>query len=132
MYNSQLNLFPDKLRSQWLGSFMLKTVFLDGAIKIKNPLNDLSRYWSLLIGKRPSKTSLISLLVCFTFISLITCLCFYINFNSILQPFCVFQLPCSLGAWNDAVMGTLFPPSFVYSSLFCIEDTTYSRIYLRL
>ena len=40
MYNSRLHLFLNKLRFRWLGPYMVKIVFLHGAIEIKKPLND--------------------------------------------------------------------------------------------
>ena len=36
-YNSRLNLFLGKLRSRWTESYIVQTVFLHSAIKIKNP-----------------------------------------------------------------------------------------------
>ncbi|XP_035549717.1 protein NYNRIN-like [Juglans regia] len=39
LYNSQLHLFPSKLRSQWSGPYLIKTVFPHGAVKVVNPQN---------------------------------------------------------------------------------------------
>ena len=40
LYNSRLHLFPEKLRSRWSGPFILKHVYLYGALDIENPKND--------------------------------------------------------------------------------------------
>ena len=39
LYNSRLHLFPRKLRSRWIGPFIVKNVFPHGAIEIENPNN---------------------------------------------------------------------------------------------
>jgi hypothetical protein len=39
LYNSQLHLFPGKLKSRWMGPFIIKTVFSHGAIEIEDPKN---------------------------------------------------------------------------------------------
>jgi hypothetical protein len=39
LYNSRLHLFPGKLKSRWTGSFIIRTVFSRGAIKIEDPKN---------------------------------------------------------------------------------------------
>ncbi|XP_042991370.1 uncharacterized protein LOC122318232, partial [Carya illinoinensis] len=39
LYNSRLHLFPGKLRSRWIGPFVVKTVYPFGAIEIENPEN---------------------------------------------------------------------------------------------
>jgi hypothetical protein len=39
LYNSQLQLFPGKLKSQWTGPFIIKTVFSYGATEIEDPKN---------------------------------------------------------------------------------------------
>ena len=39
LYNSQLHLFSRKLKSQWTGPFIIRTVFPHGAIKIEDPKN---------------------------------------------------------------------------------------------
>ena len=40
LYNSQLHLFPGKLRSRWSDPFIVKHVYLYGAFDIENPKND--------------------------------------------------------------------------------------------
>ena len=40
--NSHLYLSLDKLRSRWFSLFIFRTVFPHGAIKIKNPKNDVT------------------------------------------------------------------------------------------
>jgi hypothetical protein len=40
LYNSQLHLFPRKLRSRWSSPFIVKHVHPYGAYDIKNPKND--------------------------------------------------------------------------------------------
>ena len=39
MYNFKLHLFSRKLRSRWIGPFIVKEVFSHGAIEIENPSN---------------------------------------------------------------------------------------------
>ena len=39
LYNSRLHLLPRKLRSRWTRLFIIKNVFLHGAIEIENPKN---------------------------------------------------------------------------------------------
>jgi hypothetical protein len=39
LYNSRLHLFPGKLKSRWMGPFIIKTVFSHGAIEIEDPKN---------------------------------------------------------------------------------------------
>ena len=39
LYNSRLHLFLGKLKSRWKGSFVVKTMFPHGAIKIYDPKN---------------------------------------------------------------------------------------------
>jgi hypothetical protein len=39
LYNSWLHLFPGKLKSQWTGPFIIRTVFSHGAIEIEDPKN---------------------------------------------------------------------------------------------
>jgi hypothetical protein len=39
LYNSQLHLFPGKLKCRWTGPFIIRTVFSHGAIKIEDPKN---------------------------------------------------------------------------------------------
>ena len=39
LYDSRLHLFPGKLRSRWTGPFIVKNVFLHGAVEIENPKN---------------------------------------------------------------------------------------------
>ena len=39
LYNSRLHLFPSKLKSRWTGPFIIRTVFSQGAIEIKDPKN---------------------------------------------------------------------------------------------
>ena len=36
LYNSRLHLFPGKLKSKWNGPFVVKTVYLYGALEIEN------------------------------------------------------------------------------------------------
>jgi len=40
LYNSQLHLFPKKLRSRWSGPFIIKHLYLYKAFDIENPKND--------------------------------------------------------------------------------------------
>jgi hypothetical protein len=40
LYNSQLHLFPRKLRSRWSGPFIVKRVYTYGAFDIENSKND--------------------------------------------------------------------------------------------
>jgi hypothetical protein len=40
LYNSRLHLFPRKLRSQWTGPFIFRSVFSHGAIEIEDTKND--------------------------------------------------------------------------------------------
>jgi len=40
LYNSRLHLFPRKLRLRWSGLFIVKHVYLYGALDIENPKND--------------------------------------------------------------------------------------------
>jgi hypothetical protein len=37
--NSRLHLFPGKLKSRWMGPFIIRTVFSHGAIEIEDPKN---------------------------------------------------------------------------------------------
>ncbi|XP_062089290.1 uncharacterized protein LOC133795852 [Humulus lupulus] len=37
MYHSRLKLFPGKLKSRWLGPFIVTKVFLHGAVKVVSP-----------------------------------------------------------------------------------------------
>jgi hypothetical protein len=39
LYNSQLHLFPEKLKSRWSGPFIMKHVYPYRAFDIKNPKN---------------------------------------------------------------------------------------------
>ncbi|XP_062114450.1 uncharacterized protein LOC133825537 [Humulus lupulus] len=39
LYNSRLHLFPGKLRSRWVGPYIVRTVFPHGPIEIENPNN---------------------------------------------------------------------------------------------
>jgi hypothetical protein len=39
LYNSRLHLFPGKLKSRWIGPFIIRTVFPHGAIEIEDPKN---------------------------------------------------------------------------------------------
>jgi hypothetical protein len=39
LYNSRLHLFPGKLKSRWMGPFIIRTVFSHGAIEIEDPKN---------------------------------------------------------------------------------------------
>jgi hypothetical protein len=39
LYNSQLYLFPSKLKSRWTSPFIIRTVFSHGAIEIEDPKN---------------------------------------------------------------------------------------------
>jgi hypothetical protein len=41
LYNSQLHLFPRKLRSRWSGPFIEKHMYPYGAFDIENPKNDI-------------------------------------------------------------------------------------------
>jgi len=40
LYNSQLHLFPRKLRSRWSGPFIVKHLYPYRAVDIENPKND--------------------------------------------------------------------------------------------
>jgi hypothetical protein len=40
LYNSQLHLFPGKLKSRWSSPFIMKNVYPNGAFDIENPKND--------------------------------------------------------------------------------------------
>lgn len=42
LYNSQLHLFPGKLRSQWTGPFIVRSVSSYGAIEIEDPTNGIT------------------------------------------------------------------------------------------
>ena len=42
LFNSRLHLFPGKLRSRWSIPFIVHTVFPHGAIKIKDPKDDVT------------------------------------------------------------------------------------------
>ena len=42
LYNSQLHMFPGKLRSRWTGPFVVKVVYPYGAVEIENPENGKS------------------------------------------------------------------------------------------
>ena len=37
LYSSRLHMFPGKLRSRWIGSFIVKVVYPCGAVEIENP-----------------------------------------------------------------------------------------------
>jgi hypothetical protein len=39
LYNSRLHLFPGKLKSRWIGPFIIRSVFPHGAIEIEDPKN---------------------------------------------------------------------------------------------
>lgn len=39
LYNSRLHVFPGKLKSRWLGPFVVKTVFPHGVVEIEDPKN---------------------------------------------------------------------------------------------
>ena len=39
LYSSRLHMFPGKLRSRWTGPFIVKVVYLYGAVEIENPEN---------------------------------------------------------------------------------------------
>ena len=39
LYNSRLHLFPGKLRSRWIGPYIVKTIFPHGAVEVTNPAN---------------------------------------------------------------------------------------------
>jgi hypothetical protein len=39
LYNSRLHLFPSKLKSRWIGPFIIRTMFSHGAIEIEDPKN---------------------------------------------------------------------------------------------
>jgi hypothetical protein len=39
LYNSWLHLFPSKLKSRWIGPFIIRTVFSHVAIEIEDPKN---------------------------------------------------------------------------------------------
>jgi len=40
LYDSQLHLFPRKLRSRWTSPFVIVKVFSHGAVEIRDPTND--------------------------------------------------------------------------------------------
>ena len=40
LYNSKLHLFLEKLKSRWIGPFVVKTVFPHGAIETYDPKNE--------------------------------------------------------------------------------------------
>jgi hypothetical protein len=40
LYNSRLHLFPGKLKSRWIGSFIIQSIFTHGAIEIEDLKND--------------------------------------------------------------------------------------------
>ena len=42
LYSSQLHMFPGKLRSRWIGPFVVKIVYPYGAVEIENPENGKS------------------------------------------------------------------------------------------
>ena len=42
LYSSHLHMFPGKLRSRWTGPFVVKVVYLYGAVEIENPENGKS------------------------------------------------------------------------------------------
>ena len=42
LYSSRLHLFPGKLRSCWIGPFIVKVVYPYGAVEIENPDNGKS------------------------------------------------------------------------------------------
>ena len=42
LYSSQLHMFPGKLRSRWIGMFIVKVVYPYGAVEIENPENGKS------------------------------------------------------------------------------------------
>ena len=42
LYNSRLHMFPGKLRSRWIGPFVVKVVYPYGAVEIENPENGKS------------------------------------------------------------------------------------------
>ena len=39
LYNSRLHIFPGKLRSRWIGPFIVKVIYPYGAVEIENPVN---------------------------------------------------------------------------------------------
>ena len=39
LYNSQLHLFPSKLKSRWIGPFIIRSIFSHGTIEIEDPKN---------------------------------------------------------------------------------------------
>ncbi|WP_284190111.1 hypothetical protein, partial [Zoogloea oryzae] len=39
LFNSKLRLFPGKLRSRWSGPYIVKTVFIHGAVEVEDPKN---------------------------------------------------------------------------------------------
>jgi hypothetical protein len=44
LYNSRLHLFPGKLKSRWIGPFIIRSIFPHGAIEIEDPkMEPLSR-----------------------------------------------------------------------------------------
>ena len=42
LYSSRLHMFPGKLRSRWIGPFVVKVVYPYGAVEIENPENGKS------------------------------------------------------------------------------------------
>lgn len=42
LYNSKLHLFPGKLRSRWVGPYVVEHVYPHGAIDVVNPINSQS------------------------------------------------------------------------------------------
>ena len=42
LYSSRLHMFTGKLRSRWIGPFVVKVVYLYGAVEIENPENGKS------------------------------------------------------------------------------------------
>ena len=42
LYSSQLHIFPGKLRSWWIGMFVVKVIYPYGAVEIENPENGKS------------------------------------------------------------------------------------------
>ena len=39
LYNSRLHLFPGKLRTKWIGPFVIKSISKHGAFEVENPKN---------------------------------------------------------------------------------------------
>ena len=39
LYNSRLHIFPGKLRTKWIGPFVIKSISEHGAFKVENPKN---------------------------------------------------------------------------------------------